>query len=481
MSDAFHPKTVIHHASSHYESHLSPLDDGPEEIRIVLIGQSGSGKSATGNTILQWRAFEPRFAPPPVTLNCIKERGEFEGWPVAVVDTPGDLRPNTAEMSRCISFGAPGPHAFLFVVPLNNLAEAAVPRDDIQRIFGEEALDYTMVLFTHGDDLMADRVSIYDVIDQHPHLSAFINRCGGGYHVFNNRDEDPSQVRELLEKIYTMALSPTQWGDFDWPEEMRIVLIGQSGVGKSSTGNTILRWRAFGSSTTPEWHKERGECEGRPVAVVDSPGCFNPDSNTEISKCTSLSAPGPHAFLVVIHPKTVGRSPVHVIQMMFGEEALHYTMVLFTHGDDLETDGDSIQVLVSQNPDLRAFIRQCGGGYHVFNKEDKDRSQVKELLEKINTMVQRNGGSFYTNEMFREAERSIREEVELLRRENANVTHEEARRQAERDNKSIHGNKTRHGNTALTPGEGVVLGVVSGAAATAAIALLAVAFAVMKH
>uniref|UniRef100_A0AAZ3R3P6 AIG1-type G domain-containing protein n=1 Tax=Oncorhynchus tshawytscha TaxID=74940 RepID=A0AAZ3R3P6_ONCTS len=205
--------------------------------------------------------------------------------------------------------------------------------------------------------------------------------------------------------------------------ELRLVLLGTIGCGKTLSGDTLLGQSSSGSpsssGSSPRLCQLRpGASEGRRLTVVEAPrwywsgGHMEAGVRKETERALELAAPGPHAFLLLVpvgqFTEVEHRVPAE-LEEVFGEGVLKHTLVLFTCGDYLMGQGVG-QYLEGEDPGLREVIDRCGGQYHVLNnRRPQDREQVKELLEKVENMVQKNRGCYIRqNTLQREMEEQAR-------------------------------------------------------------------------
>uniref|UniRef100_A0A096LYM1 AIG1-type G domain-containing protein n=1 Tax=Poecilia formosa TaxID=48698 RepID=A0A096LYM1_POEFO len=194
----------------------------------------------------------------------------------------------------------------------------------------------------------------------------------------------------------------------------RIVLLGETGAGKSTLGNSILGEEVFKPGRTTDYQIQSKSAHERRITVLDTPGFAHFDQpeaelKDEIARCTAKCTPGPHVLLIVLNVEESSKqqsAAIDKICQCLPEEAFKYAAVVFTHGPNRMT----IEKYINENQRLKDLVMKCGGRYHVVDckyspRGDENDSQVSQLMSMIDKIVVENKGGCFTNEIIQADQR----------------------------------------------------------------------------
>ncbi|XP_046555996.1 GTPase IMAP family member 7-like [Haliotis rubra] len=219
----------------------------------------------------------------------------------------------------------------------------------------------------------------------------------------------------------------------DTKEDLRLVLIGRTGGGKSATANTIIDKENFASkrslaSVTKICEYVCAERFGRMVQLVDTPGLLDTNMKkdvveTEIKKSIGVSSPGPHAFLLVTtltQRFTDEEEKVFKeIEGMFGKGMTRHLIVVFTCRDQITPNTEVSELLLEAPECLKQLIESAGGGYLCFNNKgtnEEKETDVKALFSRIDEMMATNKTPF-SSTMYQQGEGLMKETINSRQRE----------------------------------------------------------------
>ncbi|XP_052072741.1 uncharacterized protein LOC127710820 [Mytilus californianus] len=135
------------------------------KIRIILVGRTGNGKRAVGNSIIGYTGFGSWLSPSSITQKGGLAQMMWDDTTVIeVVDTPGFFDTDPKKLVEKValeiveSFGmiAPGPHVILYVLSCREkyTKEEEQTLRDFHDIFTGDALKHVIACFTGKDSLV---------------------------------------------------------------------------------------------------------------------------------------------------------------------------------------------------------------------------------------------------------------------------------------------------------------------------------------
>lgn len=210
--------------------------------------------------------------------------------------------------------------------------------------------------------------------------------------VARKQEDQPDLQRKLLR-----AMSVSRFIGFGALQEYRIVVVDETAEAdtinfldacKTSVGNILNFYQL------PSIRKYAADIEGR----------------KNIAHCIALTSPGPHAFVLISNVTGLLdlKTTLKVYGDYFGLGIMKHLIVVFKTDELFQF---AVEDYIEHSSFCQNVLQQCGNRYIIFaNRSDEDKKplQMIQLCRLITTTLRRNDGMYYSNSVFQESERAIK-------------------------------------------------------------------------
>ncbi|KAK2906540.1 hypothetical protein Q8A67_005525 [Cirrhinus molitorella] len=181
--------------------------------------------------------------------------------------------------------------------------------------------------------------------------------------------------------------------------ELNIVLCGNNPTLKNAVSRIF---QGFTSKSQKEMskvcQKKEVTIHGRQISVIELPALTQLSEEEvmrQTHRCVSLCHPGVHVFIIIIPDAPLtdeDKAEIEEIQRIFSSRINKHIMILIKQNSEHQT--------AELNEEIQSVIERFGGRHQFIDLN----TQVSELMEKLEQMVEENSGVCFSTETLFEAQ-----------------------------------------------------------------------------